>query len=130
MTKITQADALALAKTFKASALTVGQFQLDQWDMLSKSQRHALANSEFALLDHSQNLITGAVGLRLDEAQASLAAIQQATALANQAIQRISDVKKVLAIATVLVALGTVIATGNPSGIPTMINNLVALVKD
>jgi len=130
MTKLTQIDALALAKTFKAGALAVGQFQIDHWDTLSKSQRQALADSEFALLDHSQNLITSAVGLRLDEVQTSLAAIQRATALANQALQRIADVKKVLVIATVLISLGAVIATGNPSGIPTVVSSLLALVKD
>ena len=130
MTTLTPPDALALAKTFKVGALAVGQFQLDQWDTLSKSQRQSLADSEFALLDHSQNLITSAVGLRLDDAQTSLAAIQQATALANQAIQRISDSKQVLAIAAVLVALGATITTGNPSGIPTVISNLLALLKD
>ena len=86
MTKLTQIDALALAKTFKAGALAVGQFQIDHWDTLSKSQRQALADSEFALLDHSQNLITSAVGLRLDEVQTSLAAIQRATAARTAAM--------------------------------------------
>ena len=129
MTPITQLDALALAKLFKEAALAVGQYQLDQWDALATSQRRELTDTEYAILDHSQNLITAAVGVQLAATQSSLGDIQQATALATQAIQRLQEFKQVLAVAAGLVALGAAVVTGNPGSIAAVVSSVLALVK-
>jgi len=129
MTPITQLDALALAKLFKEAALAVGQYQLDHWDVLAISQRRELTDTEYAILDHSQNLITAAVGVQLAATQPSLADIQQATALATQAIQRLQEFKQVLAVAAGLVAMGAAVATGNPGSIAAVVSSVLALVK-
>ena len=130
MTKITTPDALDLAKRFKAGALAVGQFQLDHWDELSKGQRRDLTDAEYTLLDHSQNLVTYAVGVRLDETQSALTDLQQATTQATRALQTIKDIKQVLAIAAALITLGAAVSTGNPAGIATVVSGLLATVKD
>jgi len=129
MTPITQLDALALAKLFKEAALAVGQYQLDHWDALATSQRRELTDTEYAILDHSQNLITAAVGVQLAATQPSLADIQQATAMATQAIQRLQEFKQVLAVAAGLVALGAAVVTGSPTAMASVVSSLLALVK-
>ena len=129
MTKIAPADALALAKRFKTAALALGQFQLDHWEMLAPRQRQALTDKEYALLGASQNLITGAVGVLLDETQTALADIQQATAKANQALQTVKDIKQALAIATAFVTLGIAVCAGNPGGLATAVGGLLAVAE-
>ena len=130
MTKITQLDALALAKLFKEAALAVGQYQLDHWDTLSKNQRRELTDTEYAILDHSQDLITAAVGVQLDETKTALADIQRATGVATHAIQALQNLQQVLAVAAGLVALGAAVATGNPGSIATVVNSVFAMVKE
>src|SRR6266478_1352294 len=106
MGKISSDDALDLAKLFKESAQAIGKYQLDNWDDMTTSQRLSLTDEEYTLLDHSQNLVTYAVGVILDDLQASLDKIKKATADANRAVETIKDIKKVLAIASALVTLG------------------------
>ena len=129
MTQITPTDALALAKLFKEAALAVGQYQLDHWDALAENQRRELTDTEYAILDHSQNLITAAVGVQLAATQTSLAEIQQAAVLATQAIQKLQELKQVLAVAAGLIALGAAVATGNPGSIATVVSTVLALAK-
>src|ERR1051326_4621954 len=125
MSQISADDALVLAKSFKQAATTLGQFQLDNWDSLTADQRRSLTDEEYTLLDYSQNLVTYAVGVVLDDAQVSLAKIKEATAEANQAIQRAEDLKRALDIASVLVTLGAAITAGNPAGIATAVKQVV-----
>ena len=130
MTQITQLDALALAKLFKEAALAVGQYQLDHWDTLSKNQRCELTETEYAILDHSQDLITAAVGVQLDETKTALADIQRATGVATHAIQTLQNLQQVLTVAAGLVALGAAVATGNPGSIANVVTSVFAMVKE
>ena len=130
MTQITSEDALDLAKLFKESAVGLGQFQLDHWNNLSEGQRRDLTDQEYTLLDHSQNLVTYAVGVMLDEAQASLDDIREATVKANQAIQTVTNIKKVMEIATALITLGAAIYSANPSGIATAVSAVLTATTD
>jgi len=130
MTQITSEDALDLARLFKESALGLGQFQLDHWNNLSEGQRRDLTDQEYTLLDHSQNLVTYAVGVMLDEAQASLDDIREATVKTNQAIQTVTNIKKVMEIATALITLGAAIYSANPSGIATAVSAVLTATTD
>jgi HPt (histidine-containing phosphotransfer) domain-containing protein len=129
MTKITSQDAIDLAKQFKEAAVAVGDFQLQNWDNLSKDDRRSLTDVEYTLLDYSQDLVTYAVGKALDDAQASLAQIKDATARANRVVKTVNDVKKVIGIATALVTLGAAIYTGNVGGIVTALKGVYDAAK-
>ena len=124
MSEISGADALDLAKRYKQAATNLGQYQLDNWESLTTDQRRLLTDEEYTLLDNSQNLATYAVGVLLDDAQASLDKIKQATDEANKAIQTVADFKKVLGIATALVTLAAAITAGNPGGIASAVGDL------
>jgi hypothetical protein len=122
-------EALQLAKDYNQSANVVLDFRNNNWDTLSPEQRLVLGNLGGSLLDHSQDLITYAVGKILDDTQASLADIRQATADANQAIKAITAIKQVITIATALVTLAAAIYTENPSGIAAAVKGVVDAVN-
>ena len=126
MSKITAAQALQLAKDYNESANAIGDFRLKNWDKLSAEDRLVLGNAGRTLLDHSQDLITYAVGKILDNTQASLADIRKATAGANQTIKTINDIKKVISIGAALVSLAAAIYTENPSGIADAVESVVS----
>jgi hypothetical protein len=129
MSKITAAQALQLAKDYNASANAVGDFRVRNWDQLSAEDRLVLGNIGRTLLDHSQDLITYAVGKILDDTQASLNDIRKATADANQSIQSINDIKKVISIGAAVVALAAAIYTENPSGIAQAVKAVISAVS-
>ena len=127
-TKITAEQARELAKDYNESANIIGDFRLTNWDRLSPEERLVLGNSGRTLLDHSQDLITYAVGKILDDTQASLNQIRNATADANRAIKKIDDIKKVINIAAALVTLAAAIYTENPAGIANALKGLGSAV--
>lgn len=129
MSKITAAEALQLAKDYNESANAIGDFRLKNWDKLSAEDRLVLGNTGRTLLDHSQDLITYAVGKILDDTQASLNDIRKATADANQTIKTINDIKKVISIGAALVSLAAAIYTENPSGIAQAVKDVVSAVS-
>jgi hypothetical protein len=129
MSKITAAQALQLAKDYNESADAIGDFRLENWDKLSAEDRLVLGNTGRTLLDHSQDLVTYAVGKILDNTQASLDDIRKATADANQTIKTINDIKKVISIGAALVSLAVAIYTENPSGIAGAVKSVVSAVN-
>ena len=129
MSKITAAQALQLAKDYNESANAIGDFRLKNWDKLSAEDRLVLGNTGRTLLDHSQDLITYAVGKLLDDTQASLDDIRKATAEANQTIKTINDIKKVISIGAALVSLAAAIYMENPAGIADAVKNVVSAVN-
>ena len=128
MSKITAAQALQLAKIYDESANAIGDFRLKNWDKLSAEDRLVLGNTGRTLLDHSQDLITYAVGKILDDTQASLDDIRTATADANRAIKTIEDIKRVISIGAALISLAAAIYTDNPSGISDAVKAVVSAV--
>ena len=129
MSKITASQALQLAKDYNQSANNIGDFRLRNWETLSAEDRLVLGNTGRTLLDHSQDLITYAVGKTLDDTQASLNDIRKATADANQTIKTINEIKKVINIGAELVTLAAAIYTESPSGIASALKTLVAAVS-
>jgi hypothetical protein len=128
MSEITTAQALDLAKDYNKSANAIGDFRLKNWNRLSAEDRLVLGNTGRTLLDHSQDLITYAVGKILDDAQASLNDIKRATAKANQTIKTINDIKKVINVGAALVSLAAAIITENPAGIAEAVKGVVTAV--
>lgn len=125
MPRISARDALELARQYKESAVSLGSYQLEHWDGLTAAQRKQLTDEEYTLLDQSQLLVTYAVGIQLDDAQASLARIREATMAANRALRRIQDLKQALGVVTALVTLGAALTSGNPLAVAESLKGLV-----
>ena len=110
---MTDQQALALAKGFRAASGAVGDALYQHWDALPAQERASLQTLEIALLNIASDLSTQAVGLILDDSRASLVALNAVTADARAVLARLDDVAQLFTIATGLVALASAIPAGH-----------------
>lgn len=104
-------EAYELSKAFRELAVSLGDYRYERWDELTPAQRKALEDEEWSLLNHSSDLVTKAVGLTLDEADASLAKLQNSTRKARSAVKTLKTVKQVIEMATAAVGLAAAIVS-------------------
>jgi hypothetical protein len=123
--KLTANEARELAQSFRNVSVSLGNYRFNHWDTLTKPQRDTIESMEWTLLNTSSDFITFAVGLTLDEAQASLERIQEATTKAKKAIETIESIRKVITIAGAVIKLGAAIVTKDPGMIVTAINDVL-----
>jgi len=117
MGKLTADQARDLASAFHNMSVAVGNFRFDNWDDLKKSDRASLESVQWTLLNYSSDFTATAISLTLDDLQGTLQSIQDATAKATTAINRIKLVDKVLRIASAAAGLGAAIVSGHPEAI-------------
>ncbi len=115
--KLTSDDAFALAKTFRDLSVGIGDFRFQHWDELTPAQRRTLEDEEWSLLNAASDMATKAVGLVLDETEASVKSIQGATLAAQKAVKTLKAVRKVINIATAAVGLAAAIISKDPGAI-------------
>lgn len=82
-----------------------------QWDQLSQDQRQRLKDAESTLRTISAQLRTAAVGLTLDESEASFNTLHESTERAKGAIKTLKTVDRVITVATAAVGLAAAIAS-------------------
>ena len=68
-TKLTKKQALELAKVFKASALSVGNYTVEHWAELTSFQREQLNSIEWSLFNASEDMINLATQLATSSRQ-------------------------------------------------------------
>ncbi len=117
MGKLTADQARDLASAFHDMSVAVGNFRFDNWDDLKKSDRASLESVQWTLLNYSSDFTATAISLTLHDLQGTLQSIQDATAKATTAINRIKLVDKVLRIASAAAGLGAAIVSGHPEAI-------------
>lgn len=125
MSKMTSDEARDLAQSFQEASALLGEYRFSKWKTLSKSQRATIEGMEWTLLNYSSDLVTQAVGISLDDAQASVADLERATSKAKNAIKTISNVRKAIKIAGALVTLGAAVATADAGAIASAIGDLL-----
>jgi len=130
MSKISNEDVADLEKQYTESANSLVTFLINNFATLTPDQRNILRNQGIALINQVQELETHAVGVILDDTQASLNQIKQATKDANQAIKTVNSFKNAITIATSLVTLSASIYAGNIGGIASALQGLLEAVKD
>ena len=117
MGKLTADQARDLASAFHDMSVAVGNFRFGNWDYLKKPERASLESVQWTLLNYSSDFTATAISLTLDDLQGTLQSIQDATAKATTAINRIKLVDKVLRIASAAAGLGAAIVSGHPEAI-------------
>ncbi len=117
MGKLTADQARDLASAFHDMSVAVGNFRFGNWDDLKKPERASLESVQWTLLNYSSDFTATAISLTLDDLQGTLQSIQDATAKATTAINRIKLVDKVLRIASAAAGLGAAIVSGHPEAI-------------
>lgn len=126
--KLTANQARDLAQSFRDVSVALGEYRFANWDSLTKAQRDSIEDAEWTLLNYSSDFITQAVGITLDDANASLSNIQDVTAKAKKAMETINTIKKIVVIAGAVIQLGAAIVTKNPGVIASATRNLVSAV--
>lgn len=122
--KLTAQNALDLARTFRDAAKAVGDYLYGNWNTLPPAGRDRLRSMDVSLMNVATDLVTHAVGIILDEGQASLNELSGATQEATQAVKSITEIKKAIVIATALIGLAAAIPTGSMSTMVAALQNL------
>ena len=126
--KLTADDAFDLSKQFHDLSTAVGDYRYKNVDAITPAQMARLKDAQFMLLNQSNHMVTEAVGLELDDAQAGLAALNGVTAKAQKALKNIADIKKAIEITAALVKLGAAVASENPAAITAATQDAVTTI--
>jgi hypothetical protein len=111
---LSETQALALAKQYRAASVSLRKFRFANEDKLSKAKQDQLKLIEESLRDAARDMTTAAVIIIIDESQTGLAALGAVTNEAIEVLDTIKGIKMVLSVATALLGLAAAIPTGNP----------------
>jgi len=114
---ISRDQARDVAKAFLDVSHDLGSYRFAHWARLTPAQRRQIEDAEWDLLNDSSSFITTAVGITLNDMEADLKAIREATALAGKVVATIKKAREVIQVAAAMVAFGGAIASRNPSAI-------------
>ena len=126
MAKTTATQALELASAFRKLSIEVGNHRFDNYPDVSAADRKRLEDEEHALRMLSEQMITKAVGLVLDDIEDGVDALAATTARAATAIKKLAKVRQILGIAGQAITLGGAVIAKNPKGIVDALKALAA----
>ena len=106
---VTSAEAFALSQWFRDLSIELGNYRTKEWNNLSESQRQSFEDAEWKLLNAANEFTTAAVGLTLDESEASLGKLKECTEQAKEAVKTLQTVRKAINVATAAVGLAAAI---------------------
>jgi len=102
---LTSAEAFTLSQWFRDLSNELARYRTREWNTLSNDQRQGLEEAEWRLLNAANEFTTAAVGLTLDESEASFEKLKNSTERAKGAIKTLQTVGKVITVATAAVGL-------------------------
>ncbi len=112
-----EADAFALFQWFRDLFIELGNYRAKAWNNLSESQRQALEDAGWKLLNGANELTTAAVGLTLDESETSFDKLKESSERATEAVKTLKTVAKVVTVATAAVGLTAAILSKDSGAI-------------
>jgi hypothetical protein len=115
--KLTSTDAFELSRRFRDLSVSLGDYRFANWNDLTPIRRRFLEDSEWSLLNASSDMVSAAVGLVLDETEASFTDLVKASDKAAQAIKTLSAVRGIIKIAAAAIGLAGAIVAREPVAI-------------
>jgi len=128
MGKVTATEARELAKAFRDAANSLADKRSEEWGDLKPAQRQELEDRYWSLLTHASDMTTLAVGLSLEDTQASASRIVEQIEKATKAIKTVNNIRTSLRIAGALLVLAASIIAQNPPAIVGSLGGLAELV--
>jgi hypothetical protein len=126
MPPLTDKEALELANKFsETGANIILLYQTGPWD---SEQKNELRKTAHGLIYQSEEMITGAVDLILENAQTSLTDLKEVTGEVQATISRLQNIKRIIDICTATLTLATAIASKDIGGIMNSILKLKSLL--
>lgn len=129
MPELTVEQSDELANQVLSLKRAVGEFRNRFFDTLTPEQRDGLRTLAMELGNEVDHLTAVAIKLSLVDLQGTLADLRGITSGVNDAVAHLSEVRKVITIATALVNLGSAIATGSPSTVLSALKDTVTSIK-
>lgn len=114
---LTAQEAFDLSKQFRDFAIALGNYRFANWQSLTTTQRRDIEDEEWSLINASSDMITKAVGLALEESDASVHSIKKSVSKAKKAIKKLQKVKGIIEVAAAVVGLGAAIVSKDPGSI-------------
>ena len=114
---LTAQEAFDLSKQFRDFAIALGNYRFTNWQSLTRTQRRDIEDEEWSLINASSDMITKAVGLALEESEASVRSIKKSVSKAKKAIKKLEKVKGIIEVASAMVGLGAAIVSKDPGSI-------------
>jgi hypothetical protein len=114
---LTAQEAFDLSKQFRDFAIALGNYRFANWQSLTTTQRRDIEDEEWSLINASSDMITKAVGLALEESEASVRSIKKSVSKAKKAIKKLEKVKGIIEVASAMVGLGAAIVSKDPGSI-------------
>ncbi len=126
MVKTTAAQALELASAFRRMSIEVGNHRFDKRPGITAGDRKKLEGEELALRMLSEQMITKAVGIVLDDIEDGVDALVATTTAGATAVKNLAKVRQILTIAGQAITLGSAVIAKNPKGIVDALKALAA----
>jgi len=129
MPELTQEHADQLADEALNLRIAVNAFRTQWFQTLTPGQRDGLQTLFVTLGDDVDHLTVVATKLTLVGLQETLRQLRDITAGVNQSVAHLADWRKAITIATSLVDLGAAIASGDPGGMLSAVQDTVKSVQ-
>lgn len=128
-TQLSAEDIFSLSKSFHDLSVALGNFRYSSWNALTQTQRSDLEAKQWTLFNTASDLNAKSVVLKVKMLDTDLKILQSCTDDMRTAIQKITDVKNAVAIATKAIAFGGTIylaaSTGNVSAMVAAASSLI-----
>jgi len=129
MPELTAEQADELADATLRLKIAVGSFRNCFFNTLTPEQRDGLRSLTICLGDEVDHLTAVAIQLTLVDLRGTLTSLGEVTTGVNQAVAHLTNVGKVVTVATSLVDLGAAIASANPGAVLSAVQNAVTTIK-
>ena len=130
MPDLTAQQADELANQALSLKVAVGEFRNCFFDTLTPEQRDGLRTLAIELGDEVDHLTAVAIKWSLADLQGTIGNLRNITNGVNNAVARMSDVRKVITVATALVGLGAAVASASPGAVLSALKDTVTSIKE
>jgi hypothetical protein len=128
MASITSEQLNELADDFLAMAGMIGDYRIQNYDLLSYQQNKILKEFQSALLNSADELFTLSAITLEDDVQTALGKIGDLTDQMKNTFQTLKDIQKAIDIAASALNLGKAICKTDPQAIISALNSLNDLI--
>lgn len=125
MSKLTSAQANALANDFLGLAQAIGDFRYDNWNEMSKPQNQQLGKLQWSILNYGEDILALSTALVMNDVQTSLDQINDVTLEIRSTIQKLQNVQKVINVAAAIITFGGAVISKDPSAIKTGLQGVI-----
>jgi hypothetical protein len=122
---LTANEAVELALEFHDLSTSVANYRFNNWNTLGSNDRSELEDIQWTLMNYSSDFATVSMVITLAALPGVLQNIKNATQQANNALQTINILTKIITIASAAAVLGASIATDNPNAIGQALGDLI-----